>query len=1495
MHRLAIAICLVALLGLSAGAQFRTTRFDPETDPKAFEITTRADLEDTMRRVASLREQLKEARTERDRTSITETILGLCQDELSRQSNASGAIVVERSTDPRTPGMATRWHGVFQALEDTLRELGPEALQHYERIYGPRAEKLLQDAQAARDVAGMESLNRRFGLTRAGLRATTLLAAMWWEEGDINRAARALERALFAPELLLPAQRASLCAWLSHCYRDLGERASLSRLFELPAEVRDQTVDEGGAKASLNEVLKRNLLQARDTSQDTLSELGVDWPGGNYTNTGLHERPTDFAQIAWSRNVPRLAAQQQARFMGYPAPIIPPYMPLFDGDLIYLNNGDRLLAYDLVGGGTGEDPLWSCKPFPNFDHNWRTSEPDPAMILPVSAWHGTVFAALENPLSTQFHDRNPDPMFGLYSHYPQVRRGLCAVDATTGRLLWKLGGLYEGNTDDTTSFVYAVVYDGVLYAVGSRVPGISEIFLYALQPQTGEILWNLRLCYGQQETTMFGRPARTPFPSIAAIAGGEMYLCTNLGGVVAVSLNRRCLNWISRYEYKPRPITKYTETYYRDVSWANNPTFYTELDGKAYVVVAPADSEQMFGLDARTGEILWRIDRMALLNGGRALVGLRGGTAYVAGDGGFGGDAASRLMGVDIRAGRVTKTIRVTPGDRGNTLALQGRPCMAANRLYWPGSTGRDCAVAEIDLDADRVVGSAYAASSYAGWGYSVFAQHGILFTVSGNNYSLGNSQLAVRFNQTALLDAARKAATADTANTDAMLRYGLLTMRLGDRAEALKYLRLAFEGASRPPVNPRVREHASRALVAAYLKLADDALASRKFTEALGHVQNARAFALLRSQRTDCFVRQEKALVAQQDFAGLRQLLEDLVAADPAFGVGEDPEIPARTYGMIRLAGMIEAADAPRAAALWQQVQESPDRLAWQGKKLRTLGVERLKAMIQVAGRGIYKPQDEAADALLATNTPESLMTLLRQFPLALAADEAALRLAEAALGRGEGVETVKLLLAVLEDNSARPHRAGIQAWLALAHAKAGEKLRARLVASRTLREFPAGTLRQAGKEVPFRDLLTPLLGKRAGAGAEAAPRLPAAPVELWSRPWDLGGFTRVPQHFGSGTMQRVYLGERAQSGFQIVCQDAPSGDQVWSRASDISLNAVRDTEHGVLFETAQGFSLFDDSGSERWSLATGGTPNPVCLEGDMLVYGTRFTNTSTRKLMVRVSAVDLSLGGSLWQVEFEASVLRWLGQGDAGVLALLSGNEQQLCLLNPENGAVAKTVTLDLTGQVNVQPVVADGLVWVVDVFGQVRGFDSGDLALKYSFSTGQRGAALLRVQDGKVCCAGGEGAAGIEIKTGKVVWSRGLERGELLRGVQQAADVFFISTRDATGGARVLGLKVTDGTVAFRYTVARANEADRMELQNSAAFDGGVALAYSVHSMVQGNMQLSEFKLILLNADGTERMAWSRPSDGALASIAQVATIDGHVVLACASRTFCFGKKP
>ncbi|MBX3459206.1 MAG: PQQ-binding-like beta-propeller repeat protein [Planctomycetes bacterium] len=1496
MRRIFAAFVLIALALAHGGAQLPPRVQYPEADPTAFSITTQADLEDALSRIARNRAALADARTPDDRRFHMTAILEICQRELNREANTSGVVVVERAPNSAVvPDLPLRWQGAYSAIEDQIRALGKEGLDLYEQLYGPRVQLQLADILRTRDRNRLADLNRRFGLTLAGAKAAVALAGMYWEEGGLSQTARMLERALENAAAMPAADRAYLYAWLGHCYRERGERASLRRIIDESTPVHAEKVRIGDAAVTLGELLKQRMSQARDASHETIDRFGTHWPGGNYANTGLHERPAAYSKQAWVQNLPSLAATRHTtRFMGYNPPIVPPYMPVFDGNAVYISQGDALLAYDLVSGGTR--PLWTCKPFPAMPHNWRTMEPDPSLSLPVSVHAGTVYAALENPLSTAYHSRDPDPNFRLYSHYPKVKRALCAVDAATGRLLWKVGGEYEGDELYTLNFLSAVVYEGVLYAVASKVEALSDIFVVALRPETGDVLWRLRLCYGQQETTMFGRPAREPIPSLPAFSGGLMYLCTNIGGAVAVDLNTRGIRWVTRYEYTPRPVSKYIDTYYRDVSWFNSPTMYAEHEGRAYVVFAPTDAEKMFAVDAVSGAIVWRMNREGQpLYGGRALVGVREGSVVVAGDGGIRGGASSMLHLVSLAGGVVTRSTAVVH-EKGGRMTLVGRPGIASNRVYWPGMTGGSgAAIAEVDLDTMRVVQSVDVSASYGTARFSVFVQNGVLYTVAGRDYSLGNSQLAVRYDATELLRNARKELDTRPNDAEACLRLGLLTMRLGDSTEGLRLVRRAYELAIAPPPNARVRDRAGTALVAEYLSQADAAMLRRKWIDALAMVELARSFSVTRSQRTECFVRHERVLISMGNLSDLADFYRGVIKANPDFGVGADPELPAVYYATVRLAAMQRDTAPAESVDLLHTLLGASPRLAYEGTPLRAYTLGALKDILARHKREPFKAADRAAQLMFEeTASPDQWRRVLELFPFSPASDQAAFNLGEHELGNHRPDAGAQVLRAALHEYAERARVGDLNVLLALCYSRAGAALRARLLATRLLRTYPQGSMQLQGKQRTYKELLEPLLrGEVGDEGAESLPRLPGTIAELWRARWDAGGFTRLPRQPAVST-NRIYLGERSGDGAtRLVAREGATGKVVWSAQTPVTLTDTRRTSRGTLFVLGQGMSMFDDEGNEVWSAPSTGSPQATSVFAGMLVYATGFTNHRSRRNNVRVTAREAASGAEVWEAIVDAVSTRWIQQSAHGVHALVLGDETALLLLDPENGEVRARAAIPIDGRVTVSPLVLDGKVIITDRDGRLLAFDAESLAPGKVIESRIRIPTRVEPRGKHVVVVGLTSACMLDPATGQPQWRIDLPQNEQVTSTNLLAETLMIATRAQGNIARVVGYHVKDGKQAFSYTVARENDNDRVDLLQDAAFSDGVALAYADYRIVDGVMRLWGFRLIVMNADGTERLRWEhRVTDSP--SYVQLAVTEDFIAFTCDNTTFGFGAK-
>ncbi|MEE9312610.1 MAG: PQQ-binding-like beta-propeller repeat protein [Planctomycetota bacterium] len=1499
------ALAIIVAFTVINDSQFASSN----SDPKAFHIATRAGLLDAFKKIDRYKIQLTKA-NKADKRRILEALLRVAQDELNDDDNSNSVIAVETEFDRGSKrDIPVRWHGAFKAIEELIVSTGDDGLKVYDDIYGGRAKRLLENALADNDADQVHDINRRFGLTDAGRDAALHLARVWFEQGKFSKCGRALERVLEHREMVAVARQATVSAWLAHCYRQLGERANLQQLISDSSELKDKQVDIGGQSKELLGVLREYLDSTRDSTLDTIESVGVETVGGNYANTGLHDVPVNYTNSAWSLTLPRQQASRGPIIKRYAAPMVPSQMPLFDGNFVYVNNGDSLLAYDLLGSATSMKPAWVCRPFPTERHNWYTPEPDTALVQTVSTYQGMVYAAIENPLSDNFHKREADGLFGLFSHYPKPRRALCGVDSATGRILWKRGGLYEGTIEDQTNFLHSIVHNGTLYAIATRVRGQAEIFMYAIEPESGKKLWSMRLCYGQQETTMFGRPAREPITSIPAFAGGQMYLCTNIGGVVAVNLQNRSISWISRYQYIPRPVSTNTFTIYRPTAWFNSPTIYTEHEGKSYVVIAPADSSYLLAMDATDGTVKWKINRNdSRISGALSLVGVRKGLVYIAAYERYRRKGRGRFISLNVSTGKVVRTVNVTAGPGGKEVSLAGRPCMTTSSVLWPAGSvrGRGSSIVEIGLDSMGVLKSTNLPASWGGAGFSTTCQHGIVFNIIGKNYTAGNVKLNVRYDAAGLLNKAREALKAHPNDPEAALRYGQLAVRLGNETEGLKYLKHAFtlaEGGNR-----QVQFKASFALVGKYLESADKAISKRRYNEASAWVQNARRYSLKRLQLTECFLRDERILTLRKDAGLLNEFYELYINDDPAFGIGADPEVPVRVYCQIKLAQkLLSEGNFQRASDLYQSIQEAPARLSWAGVSLRVFALVKLRALMKSKGRGLYAQQDHRAKELLADGKNASYQDILGRYPLSIVSDEAALRLAEFNRRRFVPEASISILRTVMEENPDSARKPQLQAQLAVCLHAYGENLRSRLLARRLLREFPQGELSIEDKIRSFVQILTPLTKASGNADVVSVePRLPSSIRQLWGREWNikvaeeddepLAEFRSVLMPEQPGIAEAKYgfvFGSGGDGANKLLALDLQTGELAWSVEGIDSVSSSWPMKGSTLFAHNTGFVKVDDSGAVIWRTTTLGTPRSIDLMQGMVVFTNSWFDARRRRQMVRITALDASTGGKIWEQSVESRQSHWIKQVATGILLCASNLQQNFFLLDYETGDVVHSLKHAKASMIYGEPIISEESFKFIDQRGQVFEHSLKDLKQLNVWQTGESHSALFREVDGLFFIVGFQGATCYDPATNKAKWRHRNKRNEATVGNNLTSKTLFIVTRLNGDKMLVYGLNLKTGEVKFSVEHPRDKKTDQILLMKNRGYEEGIVLLSLVQEINRG-VKVKGFRCLVFQDDGTIRADWKINTKSTVRTITQMQIVDKHIMFTCGKTLYCLGNK-
>jgi outer membrane protein assembly factor BamB len=176
---------------------------------------------------------------------------------------------------------------------------------------------------------------------------------------------------------------------------------------------------------------------------------------------------------------------------------------------------------------------------------------------------------------------------------------------------------------------------------------------------TGRRLW--RTFLGAADTPAAGRGDEATH-NLLTLDGDRIYANTNLGIVAALDAATGELEWLRRYDR-----VKGKQPLAGPVHFDRSPSPCVVDRGLAFV--APADSPQVFALDADTGTTVWASEKLA---GVTQLLGVVDGTLVASGN---------QLWAIDARSGRVRF---VWPESEHAGVRGFGRGTIAGQEIFWP-------------------------------------------------------------------------------------------------------------------------------------------------------------------------------------------------------------------------------------------------------------------------------------------------------------------------------------------------------------------------------------------------------------------------------------------------------------------------------------------------------------------------------------------------------------------------------------------------------------------------------------------------------------------------------------------------------------------------------------------------------------------------------------------------------------------------------------------
>jgi outer membrane protein assembly factor BamB len=726
-------------------------------------------------------------------------------------------LTADRDAFSRIDRQQRTWQSIKSEAGRLIGSLPAAGREAYELQFRARADRLLEQAVAANDSAGVVAVARRWSHTPAGRRATLLsaiealeanqpLAAAAW----LDRLAAADDAAGFEPTLSV--MRAT--AWLR-----AGDRAAAAGIIEKAAKGGRTVVRLGGKDVNVAFPPGGGLdwlTGLVGTGRGGAGGHGGEWPmhRGEASRNGIAAvsrpllvpryrvplaRHPEEARLLEARR--RLAADQET-------PILPVGSSLAVDGTVVLHTTMGLLAVDFeTGKRIWLQPGASAASAAAADGAAERGDADaPGSFSSVfeDATSGTLSSDGRCVFAVESH---PDAVSSAAAVGRGGLPGMLGPNAVGG---WKGGNTLSAydlrgrgslrwrlpvRGEEPAPRVGPGGATGAAWFLGAPLPVGDELYvlveekgeirLDVLDGATGRVAWSQPLAEVDEDRAVDSRDSsgRRLAGLSPALADGVLVCPTGAGAVVAVDLATRTLLWAYDYPQAaqgdavvlpngirmrrgnvpvagrmPGNLVIGRETAH--ARWLDSTPILHE--GRA--LLAPAESPDLHCLDLRRGELAWKAPRKERL----FVAGAVDGRVIVVGRTG--------VEAIDLDSGNVVWH-RPLEGDHGSA---SGRGILSSQRLFLPLDTPE---VVEIDLADGRITGRSAARGN---------AVPGNLMAYRGEVISQGVDSLDV-FHQSAPLDARIETALkADAGDAWAMLWRGQLQLDRGDIADGIAKVRAA-------------------------------------------------------------------------------------------------------------------------------------------------------------------------------------------------------------------------------------------------------------------------------------------------------------------------------------------------------------------------------------------------------------------------------------------------------------------------------------------------------------------------------------------------------------------------------------------------------------------------------------------------------------------------------------------------------------------------------
>ncbi len=575
-----------------------------------------------------------------------------------------------------------------------IRELPEGFLRSYRLAIDGEAKAQLEKARVDMDEETLRELARKYFASTVGEEILDVLGEACSERGRPAQAAQAWDRLLhWYPETAK--DRAMLRVKVAVTALASGNvQLAEVMLEEFSKEHAGRKVVIGGKEVD-GETYLRELLgtQGKGAAKDD-SDRWRNWRelGGGPERTGIMPATFRSDSWVWSFELPghELDKTEKTVSVGYSDARHPvvlggqvvmvgngmvvgsngslnttgmgamrPLMPVYEGGRLYINSGTGVACLDTRSGHL-------CWATPGYAEMSR--------MTPQSRGNASVPQGYQSCVVRD----------GVV--YATVRTesgiGILALESVSGRMRWVLpaGGdeVYTLLRSAMTASDPLVVGERMFVGVCTQETGELQqgYHLLCINMTDRSLLWKRRICGSGTLTQGYNWLGQSGTRALA-FNNGLIYVDTGLGGLAAVEASTGEVQWGYAYERWVPNQYRFRQPQERFVTTVNGgPVVLGTV-----VCSAPADSRLVYGLDARTGETLWKLpreDQVSLLGGAN-------GTLYLSG---------TEMWWVDVATGKVNRWTN-------ETLEPMGQGFVTTDAIYVP----TERAIYRFERETGKLVG----------------------------------------------------------------------------------------------------------------------------------------------------------------------------------------------------------------------------------------------------------------------------------------------------------------------------------------------------------------------------------------------------------------------------------------------------------------------------------------------------------------------------------------------------------------------------------------------------------------------------------------------------------------------------------------------------------------------------------------------------------------------------------------------------------------------